>query len=546
MPVDGLGWALLRRSYEASANNLVVADSGNGGITIATGTSSYGSIYFADGTTAADTYRGVVEYNHSNNAMAFWTDATERLRITSAGLVGIGTSAPSSKLDVTVPVNNPSTGSPSAGSFITARGNTATVGYGPSFFLANNSGAKETFWRISAVTASGNNGDLVFNGYNGGADYPERLRITAGGLVGIGTASPSFLLDVASASGSSTVSQFSFTGGNSVYLKLANASNTQGFIGYETQDLTFYNNNTESLRIDSSGRLLVGTSTARSNVNSGAPTTQIETAVDSISTGLSIINNSGIGYTSRLVLGFSKGSSVGSTTVVNNGDTLGYLSWVGADGTNFIESGRIETQIDGTPGANDMPGRLVFSTTADGASSPTERMRIDSSGTHQLYGINDTLFSRTNRGAGTSYVTFAGVHSSTGPGTGTPSCFIYSNGNIQNTNNSYGAISDLKLKENIVDASSQWDDLKALQVRNYNFKEGQTHTQIGLVAQEAELVSPGLVSESPDRDAEGNDLGTVTKSVNYSVLYMKAVKALQEAMERIETLEAKVAALESA
>jgi hypothetical protein len=54
----------------------------------------------------------------------------------------------------------------------------------------------------------------------------------------------------------------------------------------------------------------------------------------------------------------------------------------------------------------------------------------------------------------------------------------------QNTNNSYGAISDLKLKENIVDASSQWDDLKALQVRNYNFKEGQTHTQIGLVAQE--------------------------------------------------------------
>jgi hypothetical protein len=167
-------------------------------------------------------------------------------------------------------------------------------------------------------------------------------------------------------------------------------------------------------------------------------------------------------------------------------------------------------------------------------------MRIDSSGTHQLYGINDTLFSRTNRGAGTSYVTFAGVHSSTGPGTGTPSCFIYSNGNIQNTNNSYGAISDLKLKENIVDASSQWDDLKALQVRNYNFKpetNQQTHTQIGLVAQEAELVSPGLVSESPDRDAEGNGLGTVTKSVNYSVLYMKAVKALQEAMERIETLE---------
>jgi len=123
-------------------------------------------------------------------------------------------------------------------------------------------------------------------------------------------------------------------------------------------------------------------------------------------------------------------------------------------------------------------------------------------------------------------------------------CIIRGDGDLENVNNSYGAISDAKLKENIVDASSQWDDLKALQVRNYNFKEGQTHTQIGLIAQEVELVSPGLVSESPDRDEEGNDLGTVTKSVNYSVLYMKAVKALQEAMERIEVLEAKVTALE--
>jgi hypothetical protein len=114
---------------------------------------------------------------------------------------------------------------------------------------------------------------------------------------------------------------------------------------------------------------------------------------------------------------------------------------------------------------------------------------------------------------------------------------IAANGNVTNANNSYGAISDAKLKENIVDANSQWNDLKAFRVRNYNLKEGQTHTQIGLVAQEAELVSPGIVSESPDCDAEGNDLGTTTKSVNYSVLYMKAVKALQEAMERIEVLE---------
>ena len=121
-------------------------------------------------------------------------------------------------------------------------------------------------------------------------------------------------------------------------------------------------------------------------------------------------------------------------------------------------------------------------------------------------------------------------------------------GDCENTNNTYTSISDIKLKENIVDANSQWDDIKALRVRNYNFKEETnfgTHTQIGLVAQEVEIVSPGLVKERNDEDAEGNDLGTTTKSVNYSVLYMKAVKALQEAMDRIETLEAKVAALEA-
>ena len=121
-------------------------------------------------------------------------------------------------------------------------------------------------------------------------------------------------------------------------------------------------------------------------------------------------------------------------------------------------------------------------------------------------------------------------------------------GDLKNANNTYGQTSDVKLKENIVDANSQWDDIKAIKVRNWNFKESTglpTHRQIGVVAQEIETVSAGLVSESIDRDPDtGTDLGTKTKSVKYSILYMKAIKALQEAMAKIETLETKVAALE--
>jgi hypothetical protein len=125
---------------------------------------------------------------------------------------------------------------------------------------------------------------------------------------------------------------------------------------------------------------------------------------------------------------------------------------------------------------------------------------------------------------------------------------IYGNGNMVNTNNSYGAISDVKLKENIIDASSQWDDIKAVTIRKYSMKEDNLNApnMLGVIAQELEAAGMGgLVFESPDRDSEGEILDTTTKQVNYSILYMKAVKALQEAMTRIETLEAKVSALEA-
>jgi len=122
---------------------------------------------------------------------------------------------------------------------------------------------------------------------------------------------------------------------------------------------------------------------------------------------------------------------------------------------------------------------------------------------------------------------------------------VYSDGDVQNHDNSYGSISDVKLKENIVDAESQWEDIKAIKVRNFNFKTNKSKKLLGVVAQELETTSPGLVVETADKDSDLNDLGTTTKSVRYSILYMKAIKALQEAITKIETLETKVAALES-
>ena len=122
---------------------------------------------------------------------------------------------------------------------------------------------------------------------------------------------------------------------------------------------------------------------------------------------------------------------------------------------------------------------------------------------------------------------------------------VRDSGNAVNTNGTYGQISDAKMKTDIVDAGSQWADIKAIRFRKFKMKNDQSGLlQLGEIAQELEQTSPGLVEEHADRDAEGNDLGTTTKSVKTSILLMKAAKALQEAMTRIETLEAKVAALE--
>lgn len=89
----------------------------------------------------------------------------------------------------------------------------------------------------------------------------------------------------------------------------------------------------------------------------------------------------GVNVQSRIYLQRADSSVIGDfTNLVDSGDNLGSIHWTGADGVEFIEAASINAAVDGTPGTSDMPGRLVFSTTADGASTPTERMRINSAG----------------------------------------------------------------------------------------------------------------------------------------------------------------------
>ena len=502
----------------------------------------------------------------SGGDLRFLTNSTERLRIDSSGNVGIGTSSPRSVLDVSgtsgitwISGANSTKGLLTVGTQGTSGGSlfvhtqSLNADYGSGFAVdgsySNPGGVGTSVVNLKAlgVWSPGGYGSALTFHTSLNTTSSEKVRIDSSGRVGIGTTSPGEKLDV------SGVIRATNTTDSNYYSTFSNPDGLTRIRAYGGGSAICFDLGTsEKARIDSSGRLLVGTSTARSNLfnTSGlAPAFQVEGTNYSTSS-ISLIangNTATVNPTPYLFLCRTRGTSVGSTTVVSSGDMLGGISYQGSDGTEFVEAGSIICEVDGTPGANDMPGRLVFSTTAGGAASPTERMRIDSLGRANFLSSDLGLELHVTANAGTATALIDGRHSASAntTGNGTRSFIVFTNGNIQNTNGSYTSISDAKLKENIVDAGSQWDDLKAIQIRNWNFKTGtghETHRQIGPIAQELETVCPGLVFETPDCDEDGNDTGEVTKGVNQSVLYMKAVKALQEAMERIETLEARLTA----
>jgi hypothetical protein len=581
-------------------------------------------------------------YLPSANNVAISTNGTGRLFISSTGEIGVGAAAStwnlgkSIEIDGTDPVAiwNPGDGFNAISNTYYNSGYKFKTNGGYGLYYQQNTGSGAHVFATTTATGTA----------DGAATFSELARITADGKLGLGTSSPGTILDargivsIGSANNSNAIIQKSavpigsfnltitsgggltsesattptdalagsvikllggdpttdtFGGGIQYY---ANGSTSPNGAGVGNQHV-FYtrsaaNTYTERLRIDSAGRVGIGTTGPTSPLhisNSTNPKVYLERpgqdalelGVESgvapyIACGTSLTFRSGgstsadekarITSSGQLLVGTSSGQgtsllqvqgTTSSSTVGGNVSLRrGSLPSVLGAGLGFIEFGDNAGNIGATIGAlaegswtsgSNHRSYLEFSTTSDGASSPTERMRITSAGRASIYGDTDVFRLASNQGGGTAFTLIEARNSetSTTSTSGAVAFRVYTNGDTQNTNNSYAGTSDAKLKENIVDANSQWDDLKALQVRNYNFKEGQTHRQIGLVAQEVELVSPGLVSESPDRDKDGNDLGTVTKSVRYSVLYMKAVKALQEAMERIETLEAKVAALEA-
>jgi hypothetical protein len=135
--------------------------------------------------------------------------------------------------------------------------------------------------------------------------------------------------------------------------------------------------------IDASGLVVQGYTAPLSftaPAGSLTPTIQSISQASSLTQGIASTTHVTSANGPNIVLAKSRGASASAPTIVSSGDVTGNIVFDGYDGATYIPTAYISSFVDGTPGTNDMPGRLVFSTTADGASSPTERMRIDSSG----------------------------------------------------------------------------------------------------------------------------------------------------------------------
>jgi hypothetical protein len=628
-----------------NANELVVENSSTGGISILTPDANHGYLIFGS---PSDNEGAIIRYRHTDGIYTIGTEAaggsiqlrsgtgTTALTIDSSQRVGIGTTSPSTILDLTgngnptITFNDSSDGRSAsingdAGNLILTSDTAASrnvvfrtisgsesVRIDSSGRLGIGTSAPAQILHASTVTAGGTTSLLISNPnsalgagaaiklgvspedntvakfgiihernnfFGGGNTYfctnyaadatevsKSDAAITILGSsknVGIGTTAPEELVHINALSSGALVDLLKIDNGGGAVgteagivfecgtdrtarISSANTGSDLGALKFWTAGSV--DTLSERARIDSSGRLLVGTSTARSNIaRYGAdytPATQIQTNETSgWGTGLSLVNYSASGYAPVLTFGLSGSNTAGTNTLVASGDRMGVITFNGNDGTNFEEGARIEAQVDGTPGTNDMPGRLVFSTTADGASSPTERMRINSGGTLLLNGTApiDSGVALSIQAADSSHAAEVKVR------TNGRNAFEFRNSSnadvgsitVNAASTAYNTSSDYRLKENVTAVTDGIARLQQLKPSRFNFITDPARTVDGFLAHEVQTIVPEAITG--EKDAVDDDGNPEYQGIDQSKLVPLLTAALQEAIAKIETLEGMVA-----
>ena len=336
----------------------------------------------------------------TNHPLIFRTNNTEKLRITSAGDVGIGDNAPNSNYGTNLSVHSTATD----GARLKISDGTTGKGNTNGLDLISTGGAAYIMNRYAGAM------HLATNNTN-------RVNITSGGLVGVNVTPTQQKLTIDLDNSGTTAASYdginicntnsTTNNGAAIVFGQAIAGNSYARIGVihsdrsggsEDQDIFFGTLGggayAERLRITSVGRILIGGQSASEGSNSN-----LQVREDGFGANVELFRS----YTSantpcRIRFSKSRGTN-SSPTIVADNDRLGEMRFAGYDGTNYdSRAAEIRAEVDGTPGSNDMPGALVFSTTPAGSETSTDRVRITAAGHTLFSGLTSNIDTRNNTG----------------------------------------------------------------------------------------------------------------------------------------------------
>ena len=522
---------------QGSSGQALITD-GSGNLSFGVPTAAFTDITLADSIIHSGDTNTKIRFPAADT-VSVETGGSERLRVDSTGKVGIGTTSPSNKLVVNSAAHDD-------GLYVLSANNNQSTRIR---IQGKSSGGTEHNWNLDVARSA--------NRFGISNDGSTHLAINSSGNVGIGTTSPDTLLHIqrssttgyntssttndstflvlnSGAAGHATIQLQCLSGGTantgqatiSAFPETVSSKSTS--LSFGTRDNSG-NAPAERMRIDSAGRVLIGLLANAANAS-----------IDDLQVG-----NPNSSNQSGITIGSNDEAAI---AFANNGDArAGSITYnMGADAFIFKTDGqntrmRIENDGDVLIGTSSgvQNGRLEV------RSDKTSASTVTFANTNASY-VGTVMLLHAERETVNNSYEFIGCRiESPAPGVQAFRLEVGDDGDVRNVNGSYGTISDISLKENIVDANSQWDDFKNLKFRSYNYKESTgfpTHKQIGVVAQEAETVCPNLVQTG----REDENTKETHKFVKTSILYMKGMKALQEAITKIEVLEAKVAALEAA
>ena len=317
----------------------------------------------------------------------------------------------------------------------------------------------------------------------------------------------------------------------------------------------------ERARFTNDGRLLVNTTDSR-NVGGGVSRlVQVESSGGAA--GISIVRNQNAATPPTLDLGKSRGYP---HTIVQDDDKLGIINFCGADGTDLQTSAaQIVGEVDGTPGADDMPGRLVFKTN-NGTTFSSERLQITSTGNIISNGgstariawgtTGGVLYSGFSRYDGAAQDVGISHYATTNAGTSFVEHFrMEHNGTLKGTDTSIGSLSDIRLKKDIKDYSYDISKFKQFKPKSFNWINPEVHGDKsnvkGFIAQDIELVDKdwvedswisednpdfALISNTTDINGAGETVG-VSKISKFGYKDAMYISVIQQLIDRIETLE---------